>query len=182
MRDTDWTKGLGWHGYRAYRHEINEGAKTLKVWVRRKRGKPKVGVFRVRAENERGFDVYERDTGFAVLRISYDGIDRAVSGCAVRIAGSRRRTFGNCRARLPSASALRKRWDKLATAPLDGVWGSNGGEHGASHRCALHAAVSTSATPPRVAQMGVDEIYLGKKQKFLTVVTNLAAEEALWFG
>jgi len=31
-------------------------------------------------------------------------------------------------------------------------------------------------------QMGVDEIYLGKKQKFLTVVTNLETREPLWFG
>src|SRR5258705_12137127 len=30
--------------------------------------------------------------------------------------------------------------------------------------------------------MGVDEIYLGKKQKFLTVVTNLQTGEPLWFG
>jgi transposase len=30
--------------------------------------------------------------------------------------------------------------------------------------------------------MGVDEIYLGKKQKFLTVVSNLETGEPLWFG
>jgi transposase len=33
-----------------------------------------------------------------------------------------------------------------------------------------------------LAQMGVDEIYLGKKQKFLTVVSNLDTGEPLWFG
>ena len=38
MRDSDLTKLLGWPGYRVYRHEINERAKTLKLWVRRKRG------------------------------------------------------------------------------------------------------------------------------------------------
>lgn len=31
-------------------------------------------------------------------------------------------------------------------------------------------------------QMGVDEIYLGKKQKFLTVVSNLETGEPVWFG
>jgi len=31
-------------------------------------------------------------------------------------------------------------------------------------------------------QMGVDEIHLGKKQKFLTVVCNLETSEPLWFG
>jgi len=30
--------------------------------------------------------------------------------------------------------------------------------------------------------MGVYEIYLGKKQKFLTVVSNLETGEPLWFG
>ena len=36
--DNDFTKILGWPGYRVYRHEINERAETLKLWVRRKRG------------------------------------------------------------------------------------------------------------------------------------------------
>jgi transposase len=35
---------------------------------------------------------------------------------------------------------------------------------------------------PGLRQMGVDEIYLGKKQKFLTVVSNLETGEPLWFG
>ena len=30
--------------------------------------------------------------------------------------------------------------------------------------------------------MGVDEIHLGKKQKFITVVSNLDAGEPVWFG
>jgi hypothetical protein len=38
LRDTDWTKILGWPGYRVYQHEVDEKAKTLKLWVRRKRG------------------------------------------------------------------------------------------------------------------------------------------------
>ena len=30
--------------------------------------------------------------------------------------------------------------------------------------------------------MGVDEIYKGKREKFLTVVCNLETAEPLWFG
>jgi transposase len=37
MRDTDFTKILGWPGYRVYHHEINEAARTLRLWVRRTR-------------------------------------------------------------------------------------------------------------------------------------------------
>ena len=35
---------------------------------------------------------------------------------------------------------------------------------------------------PPLRQMGVDEIYRGKKDKFLTVVCNLETAEPLWFG
>ena len=35
---------------------------------------------------------------------------------------------------------------------------------------------------PALVQMGVDEIHLGKKQKFITVVSNLDASEPVWFG
>jgi len=35
---------------------------------------------------------------------------------------------------------------------------------------------------PALHQMGVDEIHLGKKQKFITVVCNLETGEPLWFG
>ena len=37
MRDNDWTRVLGWPGYKVYRHEIDEPGKRLKLWVRRKR-------------------------------------------------------------------------------------------------------------------------------------------------
>jgi transposase len=35
---------------------------------------------------------------------------------------------------------------------------------------------------PALRQMGVDEIHPKKKQKFLTVATNLESGEPLWFG
>src|ERR1700756_5435518 len=42
MSESEWTKILGWPGYRVYRSEINEAAKTLRLWVRRKRGNRKL--------------------------------------------------------------------------------------------------------------------------------------------
>ena len=42
MRDNDWTRILGWPGYRVFQHEIDEKEKTLKLWVRRKRGNRKL--------------------------------------------------------------------------------------------------------------------------------------------
>jgi hypothetical protein len=35
---------------------------------------------------------------------------------------------------------------------------------------------------PALAPMGVNEIHLGKKQKFITVVSNLESGEPVWFG
>src|SRR4051794_8093067 len=41
---------------------------------------------------------------------------------------------------------------------------------------------AASRRKPPLRQMGVDEIHLGKKQKFITVVSNLDTGEPLWFG
>ena len=40
--DNEFTKILRWPGYRVYQHEIDEKAKTLRLWVRRKRGNRKI--------------------------------------------------------------------------------------------------------------------------------------------
>jgi hypothetical protein len=42
MRDDEFTKILKWPGYRVFRHEIDETAMTLRLWVRRKRGDRKL--------------------------------------------------------------------------------------------------------------------------------------------
>jgi transposase len=41
---------------------------------------------------------------------------------------------------------------------------------------------SAGRRKPALRQMGVDELYLGKKQRFVTVVSNLESREPLWFG
>jgi len=41
---------------------------------------------------------------------------------------------------------------------------------------------SESRKKPALRKMGVDEIWLGKKRKFTTVVTNLETAEPVWFG
>ena len=61
MRDTEWTKVLGWPGYRVYRHEINESAKTLKLWVRRKRGNRKLVCSGCGRKLSEVYDTYERE-------------------------------------------------------------------------------------------------------------------------
>jgi transposase len=41
---------------------------------------------------------------------------------------------------------------------------------------------SATRRQARLEQMGVDEIYFGKRMKFITVVSNLESGEPLWFG
>lgn len=38
MTEREFPRILGWPGYKVYRHEINEEKRTLRLWVRRKRG------------------------------------------------------------------------------------------------------------------------------------------------
>src|SRR5260370_27593916 len=61
MRETDWTKVLVWPGYRVYRHEIEETAKTLKLWVRRKRGNRKLVCSGCGRKLADAYDTYERE-------------------------------------------------------------------------------------------------------------------------
>ena len=57
-----------------------------------------------------------------------------------------------------------------------------GGEHGTSYRSRYLERWAARRRKPALAQMGVDEIHLGKKQKFMTVVSNLETGEPLWMG
>ena len=48
-------------GYRVYQHEINEPAKTLKLWVRRKRGNRKLVCSGCGRKFAEAYDSYERE-------------------------------------------------------------------------------------------------------------------------
>src|SRR6202051_268995 len=60
MRDNDFTKILGWLGYRVYRHEIDETAKTLRLWVRQA-GEPETDLFWMGRKFSDAHDCRERE-------------------------------------------------------------------------------------------------------------------------
>jgi transposase len=61
MSENEWTKILGWPGYRVYRSEIDEGAKRLRLWVRRKRGNRKLECSGCGQRIGKVAEVYERE-------------------------------------------------------------------------------------------------------------------------
>src|ERR1700728_1235530 len=185
MGETDWSKVLGWPGYRVYRHEINEQAKTLKLWVRRKRGSRKLICSGYGRKLSDAYDSYERE----VRDLPCFEFRTTV---VIELYRVRCPDCGNKAekvAQLPSKAPFSKRFEEAVGLAC---------ESAAVRRVALQFGLASSTVraidlrylsrwakerrKPALRQMGVDEIYLGKKQKFMTVVSNLETVEPLWMG
>jgi transposase len=185
MQETDWSKVLGWPGYRVYRHEIDEAGKTLKLWVRRKRGNRKLVCSGCGRKLGEAYDTYEREVRdlpcfefrtTVVVELYRVGCP----DCGVKTEKV---------PQLPSKAPFSKRFEDAVGLAC---------ESAAVRRVARQFGLVSSTVraidlrylrrwaggrrKPALRQMGVDEIYLGKKQKFLTVVSNLQTGEPLWFG
>ena len=185
MAVNDWTKILGWPGYRVYQHQIDEKHKRLKLWVRRKRGN-RVMVCSACGKRVREIhSVYQRE----VRDIPCFEYRTAVvvemcrircSDCGVKVERVEQ---------LPSKAPFSKRFE-------DDVGRSC--ESAAARQVAYRTGLAESTVRamdlrylerweakrrlPPLRHLGVDELYKGKKDKFLTVVCNLETGEPLWFG
>jgi transposase len=183
--ENDFTKILGWPGYRVYRHEINERAKTLKLWVRRKRGNR---VLRCPGCGRRVQDiheVYERE----VRDLPCFEFQTAVIMELYRIRCPDCGVKAEKVEPLPSKAPYSKRFEDAVGQAC---------ESAAARQVARRMGLAQSTVRaidlrylerweakrrnPPLRQMGVDELYRGKKGKFLTVVCNLETGEPLWFG
>ena len=168
-----------------YRHEINEKAKTLKLWIRRKRGHQKLICSGCGRKLEDAHDVREREVRdlpcmefrttvvIEVYRV-------CCPDCGIKIEKV---------PQLPSKAPFSKRFEDAVGEACESA-----AARSVARRFGLPASTvraidlrylerwAAARRRPALTQMGVDEIHLGKKQKFITVVSNLESGEPVWFG
>jgi len=184
VRENEWTKVLGWPGHRVYQHEIDE-AKALKLWVRRKRGNRKLVCSGCGRKLSQVHDLYEREVRdlpcFEYRTTVVIELYRVrCPDCGIKTEKV---------PQLPSKAPFSKRFEEAVGLAC---------ESAAVRRVAQQFGLAGSTMraldlrylkrwaearrKPALRQMGIDEIHLGKEQKFLTVVGNLETGEPLWFG
>jgi transposase len=185
LKDSDWTRILGWPGYRVYQSEINEKAKTLRLWVRRKAGTKKricSGCGKHVGEVHEVVEREVRDLPWSEYRVTV-----VVELWRVRCpeCGPRMERVPQ----LPSKAPFSKRFEEAVGQACESASASQ-----VARRFGLAASTvraidlrylerwAASRRKPALRQMGVDELYLGKSGKFITVVSNLETGEPLWFG
>ncbi|MGA2148312.1 MAG: ISL3 family transposase [Bryobacteraceae bacterium] len=185
LTDNEFTKILGWPGYRVYHHEIDEKAKTLRLWVRRKRGNRILRCPRCGRRVQDIHEVYERE----VRDLPCFEFQTAVIIELYRIRCPDCGVKAEKVEPLPSKAPYSKRFEDAVGQAC---------ESAAARQVARRMGLAESTVraidlrylerwearrrQPPLRQMGVDELYKGKKDKFLTVVCNLETGEPLWFG
>jgi len=185
LRNNDWTRILGWPGYRVYRSEINEEAKTLRLWVRRKSGERKLVCSGCGRSVSEIAEVCEREIRDLPCFEYRTTVVIELYRVRCRDCGVKTEKV----AQLPSKAPFSKRFEDAVGEAC---------ESAAARRVAKQVGLAASTVrsidlrylerwaagrrTPGLRQLGVDEIHLGKKQKFLTVASNLESGEPLWFG
>jgi transposase len=185
LRDNELTKLLAWPGYRVYRHEINEKARTLKVWVRRKRGNGKLVCSGCGRKLEGAHDCSEREVrDLPCMEFRTTVVVEVYRVCCPDCGVEVEKV-----PQLPSKAPFSKRFEDAVGQACESAAARQVGLRfglAASPVRAIDLRYlerwAASRRKPVLAQMGVDEIQLGKKQKFITVVSNLDSAEPVWFG
>src|ERR1700686_189173 len=164
---------------------MNEKAKTLKLWVRRRRGNRVLRCPSGGGRVEDTHEVYER----GVRDLPCFEFQTTVIIELYRIRCPDCGVKAEKVAALPSKAPYSKRFEDAVGQAC---------ESAAARQVARRTGLAESTVraidlrylergeagrrKPPLRQMGVDEIYRGKQGKFLTVVCNLETGEPLWFG
>jgi transposase len=183
--DNEFTRILQWPGYRVYRHEIDEKNKTLDLWVRRKRGNRKLECSGCGRKFGDAYDFSER----AVRDLPWSEFKTAVHIEVYRV------KCPDCGVKvekvplLPSKAPFSKRFEDAVGLACESASARQVARRFGLAQSTVRAVDlrylerwAATRREPALRQMGVDEIYRGKNDKFLTVVSNLETGEPLWFG
>ena len=168
-----------------YRHEVEEETKKLRLWVRRKRGNRKIECSGCGGKFAEIYDVSER----AVRDLPWSEFQTTVFIEIYRVkcpdCGVKREKV----LQLPSKAPFSKRFEEVVGLACEGASGRQVGRQFGLPASTVRAIDlrylerwNAGRRKAALRQLGVDEIHLGKKQKFLTVAGNLDTGEPLWFG
>jgi len=185
LRDTDWTKVLGWPGYRVWRHDIDEKSKTMKLWVRRKRGNKKLICSGCGARVDEIHEICEREVrDLPVFEFRTTVIIELYRLRCPECGPKIERVD-----QLPSKAPFSKRFEEAVGQACEGASARQVARRFRLAESTVRAIDlrylerwAAKRKKPALRQLGVDEIHLGRKQKFLTVASNLETGEPLWFG
>jgi transposase len=183
--DNEFTRILQWPGYRVYRQKIDDKSKTLDLWVRRKRGNRKLECSGC---GRKFIDAYDSDER-AVRDLPWSTFKTTVHIEIYRV------KCPDCGVKvekvplLPSKAPFSQRFEDAVGQACESAAARQVARRFGLAESTVRAIDlrclerwAASRRKPALRQMGVDEIYLGKKQKFVTVVCNLETGEPLWFG
>jgi transposase len=185
MMENDWTRLLGWPGYKVYRSEIDEPAKRLTLWVRRKRGNKQLvcsGCGRLVSTIVQTYEREVRDLPWSVYKttVVVELYRVLCPDCGVKAEKA---------PLLPSKAPFSERFEDAVGQACESAAASRVAKQFDLSATTVRAIDlrylarwAHSRRKPALRQMGVDEIFLGKKQKFITVVSNIETSEPLWFG
>jgi len=183
--DNEFTRILQWPGYRVYRHKIDEKNKLLELWVRRKRGSSKLECSGCRRKFIDAHDCRER----VVRDLPWSEFKTAVYIEVYRVKCPECGVKVEKVPLLPSKAPFSKRFEDAVGQACESASARQVARRFGLAESTVRAIdlrylerwAATRRAPP-LRQMGVDEIYRGKSDRFLTVVCNLETSEPLWFG
>ena len=183
--ESEFTRILQWPGYCVYRLKIDEKNKVIDLWVRRKRGNRKLECSGCGRKYTDAYDSRER----AVRDLPWSAFQATVHIEVYRV------KCEECGVRiekvplLPSKAPFSQRFEDAVGQACEGASARQVARRMGLAESTVRAIDlrylerwEAKRRQPPLRQMGIDEIYRGKKGKFLTVVCNLETGEPLWFG
>jgi transposase len=168
-----------------YRHKIDEKNKLLELWVRRKRGSSKLECSGCGRKFTDAHDCRER----VVRDLPWSEFKTAVYIEVYRVKCPECGVKVEKVPLLPSKAPFSKRFEDAVGQACESASARQVARRFGLAESTVRAIDlrylerwATTRRAPPLRQMGVDEIYRGKSDKFLTVVSNLETSEPLWFG